>query len=372
MIPQDDRAIVQGLQAAAKGLGAVRLGVASMSSTPAEHADAFQTWLAKGDHGSMEYLAETAEDRLDPLRRFAWARSAVLCAFPYGPEAGDPATLLPTIARYARGDDYHALLPGLMQQLSSHLEGLTGRPHRNKTFSDTSALMERDLARRAGLGWIGKHSGLLTEESGSWLLLAGFLTELELPGSVPVEERCGTCRACLDACPTGAITEPYQVDARRCIAYLTIEHRGWIPREMRPWLADWLFGCDLCQEACPWNQHAPQGLKALRARPDYSSLTLPELISLPMARYTALFKGSALKRATRAGLRRNAIILAGNRKDASCREALLGALSDGDPVLRGTAAWALGRLGGSRETIREALGRESDPEVRSEMAGALT
>ena len=186
-----------------------------------------------------------------------------------------------------------------------------------------------------------------------------------------MEERCGNCRACLDACPTGAITAPYTVDARRCIAYLTIEHRGWIPRGMRPWLADWLFGCDLCQEACPWNEKAPQGLQALRARPEYSDLTLSELIALPLARYTALFRGSALKRATRAGLRRNAIILAGNRKDAACREVLLDALSDPDPVLRGTAAWALGRLGGSADAIREALVRESDPEARQEMAESV-
>ncbi len=359
------KSLVQGLDAAARGLGAARLGVAPLSVP--EHAESFRAWLASGSQGSMGYLTE---ERLDPVRRFPWARSAVLCAFPYDPEPGDRRTLLPSIARYARGDDYHAALPPLMAQLAAHLEGLAGRSLRSKTFSDTSALMERDLARRAGLGWIGKHAGLLTEDSGSWLLLAGFLTELELPASSPVEERCGTCTACMDACPTGAIPAPYRVDARRCIAYLSIEHRGWIPREMRPWLADWLFGCDLCQEACPWNQHAPQGLQALKARPEYSNLTLSELIALPVARYTALFRGSALKRATRAGLRRNAIILAGNRKDEACREGLVLALSDPDPVLRGTAAWALGRLGGSASPIQEALGREADPQALREMREA--
>ncbi len=359
------RATAQALRAAAKGLGAARLGVARLEAV--RHAEAFRAWLSDGAQGTMGYLARTASDRLDPARRFPWARSAVLCAFPYDPDPGPEGTLLPAIARYARGRDYHQVLRERMGQLACHLEGLAGRSLRSFVFSDTAPLGERDLAERAGLGWIGKHTGLLTEDAGSWLLLSGFLTELPLEPSERNPERCGVCTACLDVCPTGAITAPYRLDARRCIAYLTIEHRGWIPREMRPYLADWLFGCDLCQAVCPWNAHAPKGLPEFRARPEHAALTLGELIALSPSRYTALFRGSPMKRATRAGLRRNAMILAGNRRDASARDALSEALRDPDPVLRGTAAWALRRLGGSGEEIALALARETDPEARQEM-----
>ena len=361
-------ALIQALSAAAKGLGAVSLGVAPAAG--AAHAGAFRAWIAEGAQGSMRYLTDTAETRLDPRHHAPWARSAVLCAFPYDPDRGAEGTLLPAIARYARGEDYHRVLPGILRQLAAHLDALAGVPVRTLVFADTSPLMERDLAARAGLGWIGKHAGLLTGDAGSWLLLGGFLTDLDLVPSEPQPDRCGTCTACMTACPTGAIPAPYRVDARRCIAYLTIEHRGWIPRDLRPYLADWLFGCDLCQEACPWNAHAPAGLTALRARPEYAALALADLVALPGPRYTALFRHSALKRATRAGLRRNAMILAGNRRDETCRSALEEALGDPDPVLRGTSAWALGRLGGSIRMIRDALSRETDPESRLEMAEA--
>ena len=326
----------------------------------------------------MGYLARTAESRLDPAGRFPWASRAVVCAFSYpageGAAAGE-GEILPAVARYARGDDYHAVLKEKLRQLASHLEGLAGRPLRSHVFVDTSPLLERDLAERAGLGWIGKHTGLLTEDAGSWLLLGGFLTELALPVSGPEPDRCGACTACLTACPTGALTGPYRLDARRCISYLTIEHRGWIPRELRPFLADWLYGCDLCQAACPWNgEHAEgraAGLPELRARPALARLRLGELVALPACRYTVLFRGSAMKRATRAGLRRNAMILAGNRRDASCRPALESALADPDPVLRGTAGWALGRLGGAEGPLRLALSRELDSLAREELRDSL-
>jgi epoxyqueuosine reductase len=333
-------------------------------------AGAFRAWLEAGDHGSMGYLARTAEARLDPAGRFPWASRAVVCAFPCQDDAGE-GEILPAVARYARGDDYHAVLKEKLRQLASHLEGLAGRPLHSHVFVDTSPLLERDLAERAGLGWIGKHTGLLTEDAGSWLLLGGFLTDLALPVSAPQPERCGACTACLTACPTGALTGAYRLDARRCIAYLTIEHRGWIPRELRPFLADWLYGCDLCQAACPWNEGRAAGLPELRARPALARLSLSELVALPACRYTVLFRGSAMKRATRAGLRRNAMILAGNRRDRSCRPALESALVDPDPVLRGTAGWALGRLGGAEEPLRRALARERDPEVREEFQCAV-
>ncbi len=365
-IVTSSEALFQALRAASKGLGAVKLGVAELSTSG--HAGAFRAWLKAGDQGDMDYLARTAENRLDPLRRFPWARRAVVCAFPHADDAGE-GEILPAVARYARGDDYHTALREKLRHLASHLEGLAGRPLQAHVFVDTSPLMERDLAERAGLGWIGKHTGLLTDDAGSWLLLGGFLTDLALPVSGRAPERCGACTACLTACPTGALTAAYRLDARRCIAYLTIEHRGWIPRALRPFLADWLYGCDLCQAACPWNgegRPAP-GLPELRARPALARLRLAELVVLPACRYTALFKGSAMKRATRAGLRRNAIILAGNRRDASCRPALESALVDPDPVLRGTAGWALGRLGGAGEPLRLALARERDPLAREEL-----
>lgn len=352
----------------------VRLGVAGLPSPRAMivRGGAFRAWLEAGNHGSMDYLARTAEARLDPAGMFPWASRAVVCAFPCQDDAGE-GNVLSAVARYARGDDYHAVLGEKLRQLASRLEGLAGRPLRSHVFVDTSPLLERDLAGRAGLGWIGKHTGLLTEDVGSWLLLGGFLTDLALPVSGPQPERCGACTACLTACPTGALTGTCRLDARRCIAYLTIEHRGWIPREMRPFLADWLYGCDLCQAACPWNgegRPAP-GLPELRARPALARLRLGELIAMPACRYTVLFRGSAMKRATRAGLRRNAMILAGNRRDRACRPALESALADPESVLRGTASWALGCLGGSLEPLRRALARERDPEVREELRRAV-
>ena len=361
--------IVTALGVVGRGLGAVRVGVASLE--PSASAGAFRSWLARGEHAGMGWLARGVSARLDPGSSFPWARSAVMAAFPHEASPGEAGSLPASVARYARGEDYHRVLRGKLERMAAHLESLSGRALRSHVFVDTSAVPERELASRAGLGWIGKHTGLLTEDAGSWLLLGGFLTEQALPPSAPVPERCGTCRVCLDACPTGALPAPYRLDARRCISYLTIEHRGWIPRDLRPYLADWLYGCDLCQAACPWNEHAPEGLPELGTRPALAALSLEDVVLLPERRYTEAFRGSAMKRATRAGLRRNAMILAGNRRDPACREALEASLSDPDPVLRGTAGWALGRLGGSREALAGARERETDPEALEELSLAL-
>lgn len=360
-------ALASALPALARGLGAVGVGVSSLDDSV--RAQDFRAWLESGAQGRMAWLGTTLEDRLSPRRRYPWARSALILAFPHERETGE-GSVLPAIARYARGKDYHGVLAERLTHFGCHLESLAGRSVRRLAFTDTAPLPERELAERAGLGWIGKHTGLISESAGSWLLLGGLLTDLDLPETGAAPARCGTCTTCLTACPTGALT-PYRLDARLCLSYLTIEHRGWIPRRLRPFLTDWLYGCDFCQAACPWNDRAPEPLPELRQREALKALSLAELIALPACRYTALFKGTSMRRATRNGLRRNAAILAGNRRDPACIPALESGLGDPDPVIRGTAAWALGRMGASGPTRAAAAAREQHPRARREMRVSL-
>jgi epoxyqueuosine reductase len=334
-----------------------------------DHAAAFEDWLGAGHAGTMAYLERGREKRVDPGRVLPGVRSVVACALGYyqGRSAGGP----PGVARYAWGEDYHAVMEPRLLALADTIVGLCPGTAA-QAYVDTGPLLERDLAARAGLGWFGKNTMLLHPDLGSFFFIGTVLTTAELEPDAPLPDRCGSCTRCLEACPTGAFVEPYVLDSRRCIAYLTIEHRGPIPAELRPGIGAWAFGCDVCQDACPWNRRPP-----LTGEPAFESRRHPPLaglLALDEAAYLEGFRGSPLKRARREGLARNAAVALGNRGEVTDVPALAGALGHPEPTVRGHAAWALGRIGGARAraALECARAREADAGVRGEIDRALT
>jgi len=318
----------------------------------------------------MGYLDRRMAERMDPRTAFPWARSIVSLAYPYRPPpppAGDwRAELRGRIAAYALGVDYHdrvgALLERLIERLGDVFPGARFRP-----YVDTGPVLEREWAARAGLGWIGKNTLVLHRTAGSYFFLAELLTDLALDAVPLPADHCGTCTRCLTVCPTGAL-DAYTMDPRRCISYLTIEHRSAIPRELRPHLGNWIFGCDLCQQACPWNAGASEtdAAEALMPR-------LPPLLELDAAAFRARFGRTAVARAKRRGLLRNVAVVLGNSENPEAVPPLAAALDDPEPLVRGHAAWALGRLGGAaaRHSLEAARARETDPGAAAEIEAAL-
>ncbi len=308
---------------------------------PPLHGDAFERWLDAGYAGTMDYLARGRADRLDPARLLAGCRSVIAVALCYARE-DDERSWAP-VARYARGRDYHDLMRPRLLELGEFVRGAAGGDVRVRAAVDTSAVLERDLAAGAGLGWIGRNTNLLTTSLGSYFFIGIVLTTAELEPDGRETDRCGTCRACLDACPTRAFVAPYVLDARRCISYLTIEHRGDIPEELREGMDGWLFGCDVCQEVCPWNRQSEPAREPALA-PTRPLAPLDELLGLDRNAFRSRFRSTAMWRAKRAGLLRNAAIALGNRGAARAVPALERALSDEDEPVRQAAQWALARL----------------------------
>jgi epoxyqueuosine reductase len=289
----------------------------------------------------MTYLARGRDDRLDPARLLPGVRSVVAVALSYKPAADDPSWR--GVAAYARGRDYHDVLRERLAALAEFLKDAAGPEATTRVAVDTSAVLERDLAARAGLGWIGKNTNLLAPELGSLFFIGIVLTTAALVVDDALPDRCGTCTACLDACPTRAFVGPYVLDARRCISYLTIEHRGEIDEALREGVGEWLFGCDVCQDVCPWNAKASPSREASFA--PASPLESPAaLLALTPDAFRARFRGSAMTRAKRAGLLRNAALVLGNRRDATAVPALTRALDDAEATVRAAAAWALERI----------------------------
>jgi len=342
----------------AHALGFELVGIAP--ATPADGFDRMRDWLNQGFAGEMGYMYRQAEARRDPSSILPEVRSVVMVGLNYKPEVrnkdketgrqGDRENRGPAkVARYARGHDYHLVLweklNRLKEWIQSEIPGCRGRG-----VVDTAPLLERDFARRAGLGWFGKNTMILNKHLGSYFFLGALLLDLELDADRPHDiSHCGTCTACLDACPTRAFVEPGLLDSRRCISYLTIELHGQIPEHLREPIGDWLFGCDVCQEVCPWNRKAPPGLEpALQARDDLKSIDLLELLTLPEEEFRQRFRGTALMRAKRRGLLRNAAIVLGNQGDPSALPALRQALADPDSVVREAVEWAIDRIENSR------------------------
>ncbi len=298
----------------ARELGFDLTGIAP--AAPSAHGDYFRRWLDEGQAGTMAYLASRFEERTDPAVYFPGAKSVICVAMNYHVSLkNDVDTQAATgkIARYALGEDYHTIIKNRLHTLADWLRQKAECETRCSV--DTAPVMEKELAARAGIGWMGKNTCVINEGIGSWLLLGEILTTLELPADEPATDRCGSCRRCLEACPTGAITAPYQLDARKCISYLTIEHRGEIDEEMKPRMGDWLYGCDICQDVCPWNSKAIEAVDlALRPRFAAGVIEAQEVLEWDQDRYAQTLRRSAMKRVKLPQLQRNARIVVNNGK----------------------------------------------------------
>ena len=329
-------------------------------------------FIAAGRHGEMAWMEETAERRARPQAMWADARSAIVLGVNYGPDH-DPLSVLrePTkgaISVYAQGDDYHELIKSRLKALARWLQARFGGEL--KVFVDTAPLLEKPLAEQAGLGWQGKHTNLVSQQFGSWLFLGSILTTLELAADAPEAMHCGSCQACLDVCPTKAFAAPFQLDARRCISYLTIELKGPIPREFRQALGNRIYGCDDCLAVCPWNKFAAVAAEQkLQAREALRAPSLAELSRLDDMAFRALFAKSPVKRIGRDRFVRNVLYAIGNSGEAALADEAVRLLDDPSPLVRGAAAWALSRLMGKAafaELRAARLPNEADAEVVAE------
>jgi len=367
-------ALTRRVKEEAHRLGFERVGIAPIRRSP--RAAFLADWLAAGMQGEMSYLARNPARRADPAEVLPGARAAIVVGLSYAPAPvpDDAPGIAPHLSVYARGRDYHEVLGPPLRELLGFLRREAGAAVDGRAYVDTGPLLERDLGAQAGMGWVGRNTMLL-DQQGSRFFLAEILVDVELLPDSEVEDRCGTCTACVDACPTGALLDGRRMDARRCISYLNIELRGAIPADQRPDLGTHLFGCDICQEVCPWNGRAPAV-----ARPEFAAsasvraVTLAALLQLTPAAFSAAFRGSPLKRAKRAGLARNAAVVLGNLGDRDASPALAAALRNHeDPLVRGHAAWALGELGGAAARRALAQARREDPEreVQGEVERAL-
>jgi epoxyqueuosine reductase len=364
------------LHEAARAQGFDAFGVVRPDAIPLA-APRLREFLAAGAHGDMTWMAANAERRGDPRALWPEVRSILVLGINYGPQ-DDPRAILDhrsrgAISVYARGDDYHDLIKSRLKQIGRWLIDRAGGDI--KVFVDTAPVMEKPLAEAAGLGWQGKHTNLVSRDLGSWLFLGALFTTLDLPVDAPERDHCGQCRACLDICPTAAFPSPYRLDARRCISYLTIEHKGQIPRALRPLMGNRIYGCDDCLAVCPWNKFARAGHEAkLAAREALRAPRLAELVRLDDAAFRTLFAKSAVKRIGRARFVRNVLVAIGNSGDANLAAEAERLIDDESPLVRGAAIWALGRLDRTRletcaKTRRES---ESDPELSAEWAAALS
>lgn len=352
-MPTDTHTFTDQLKAQAVQLGFDSVGVAPAVRPPGYGR--YQDWLERGYQAGMRYMKDREAARAHPESILEGVRSVVVVSFVYGrrqEETDSPRS--GKVARYARGGDYHELLWRRLEALLDWVR--QQRPEaRGRAVSDTAPLLERDFARLSGLGWIGKNTMLIDRRLGSYTLLGALLVDLDLAYDAPHEStHCGTCTRCLDACPTDAFPAPGVLDASKCLSYWTIEHRGEIPLEFATRLEGWAFGCDICQEVCPWNRKAPDGLEPeLSPRAEWSSPDLLEWLDADPQEFRNRLKGTALSRTKRTGLLRNAALILGTRRTEEAVPALIRRLQDDDPVVRIACAWALGQIG--TEDARDAL-----------------
>ena len=339
----------------AREIGFDSCRIAACKAPP--HAMEFREWLGESAHGEMNYMRRGEEKRCDPQKVLAGAKSIVVFAQNYfqGNESGigfqpmddwQDAHATPAatgrIARYAWGDDYHEVIAEKLDKIDNFLREFGGE---QKCYVDTGPVLERDYAAQAGIGWHGKSTMLIDQRLGTWFFLAEILTTLELPADEPVPNHCGTCERCITACPTGAITAPHRVDARRCISYLTIELKGVIPLDLRPLIGDRIFGCDDCLDACPWNRFAQESREAaFSARKSTTGMSLREYLELSDAEFRAFFRNSPIKRIKRRGFLRNVCVALGNAGDISDIPALERAARDPEPLIAEHARWAIDRI----------------------------
>lgn len=355
----------------AKQIGFDTIRITAPDSIPLA-PERLKAWLEAGHHGSMDWMVETAERRADPRTLWPEVRSIILLGVNYGPTS-DPLAALSqkdcgSISIYARNRDYHDVIKGRLKEIAGFLAARTSSDV--KVFVDTAPVMEKPLAEAAGLGFQGKHTVIVSREFGNWLFLGAIFTTAELPVDEPERNHCGSCRRCLDICPTKAFPAPFQLDARRCISYLTIEHKGHIPEELRPGIGNRIFGCDDCLAVCPWNKFAQASREVkLMQRDDLAALPLSELARLDDPSFRARFSGTPIKRTGRDRFIRNVLIAIGNSGNADLADEAVRLLKDPSPLVRAMAVWAIGRLLPHDAIVSigaEHFTHESDADVRGE------
>ncbi len=370
------------VKAEAFHLGFSLCGIAA-AQPQAQHAAVYEDWLTAGYHAQMDYLAaeNARERRTDLSLTLPGVRTVLTVALPYPnptcTSAPPDGHLRGHIAAYAWGQDYHQLIPPRLNQLAAFLQTRLGLPLAHRAYTDTGPILERAWGQQAGLGWFGKNSCLIHPRSGSAFLLGELLLSAELTPDPPWKaDRCGSCTRCLDACPTGCISPNRTLDARRCLSYWTIEHKGAIPVQLRPSLGNWVFGCDICQQVCPWNQHAAPSTvdAAFDFTPEEAFPDLLDALHLSSVDFNRRFRRTPLSRAKRRGFLRNAAVALGNLGDPAAVPILIQTLErEPEPLVRGHAAWALGQLHHPhvRPALERAQSADPDPSVRREAAGAL-
>ncbi|UDL93488.1 tRNA epoxyqueuosine(34) reductase QueG [Lichenihabitans sp. PAMC28606] len=367
----------QRLDAKATELGFDSCRIVRPDAIP-DAAERLARWLAEGHQGDMGWMAETAARRSDPRVLWPAVRSIVMLGTNYGP-AVDPLETLSrrnkgAISVYARHRDYHDVIKGKLKHLATWLARASDEEVAVKVFVDTAPVMEKPLAAAAGVGWQGKHTNLVSRDFGSWLFLGSIFTTLDLAVDTAMADHCGSCRACLDICPTKAFPAPYRLDARRCISYLTIEHQGHIDRHFRPAIGNRIYGCDDCLAVCPWNKFAEVSREAkLTARADLAEPSLADLVDLDDAAFRVFFSGSPIKRIGHARFLRNVLIAIGNSGDPSLAPHAVARLRHPSPLVRAMAVWALHRLIGRaalRQQAGETVQQDPDIDVRAEWEAA--
>jgi len=363
--------LASSLREKAKELGFAKIGVSRAERL--DERNGLDEWLAAGNHGEMLWMGLNADKRQDPRMLLSEARSVIsLAANYYAPQSHSEDGGHGKISRYAWGRDYHAVLKERLRRFVEWI-GQNDPDVRGLSYCDTGPVMDKPWAHKSGVGWIGKHSNLITREVGSWVFLAEVVSTLDLEPDAESRNYCGTCHRCLDACPTRAIVAPYVVDARLCISYLTIELRGPIPRELRPMIGSRIFGCDDCQDVCPWNRFATP-CEDVQFYPDEGNQVpvLIELMHLTEGQFEERFRNSPVRRAKYPGFLRNVAVALGNSRDVGATRVLAEALERATPLVRSHAAWALGQIGGeeSRRALEAALKRETDPAVLEEIQAA--
>jgi epoxyqueuosine reductase len=375
VIAQNQNSLSLRIKAEAQRLGFELVGFSPVKFPP--HEESFAEWLRRGLSGEMEYMKRTEEVRRDPHRLVPWAVSIISVGmnyqtpFPRPAAAADPKGW---ISRYAWGDDYHQIMQNRLESLLETIRRMCNGAVQGKAFVDSGPVLEREFAGTAGVGWIGKNTHLISPQKGSWFFLGELFLSLQLDYDRAIRDRCGKCDLCLKACPTKAFLGPYVLDARRCISYLTIELKGFIPRYLRPLIGNHIFGCDICQEVCPYNVRArPTAEKAYAPRAGFYAPELIPLLALDEAEFRRAFRGSAILRAKRKGFLRNVAVALGNSKSHEAVPALIRALDDEEALVRGHVAWALGQIGSRHgiQALEKRLRVETDPAVRMEIRDAI-
>jgi epoxyqueuosine reductase len=367
----------EALKLEAHRLGFQLVGVTT--SDPPPHLDIYEAWLEAGHQAKMNWMGSdrNRERRANPKKILPECQSILVLGIAYPPSPSEPSPIgVGRVASYAWGDDYHDVLPARLKAIVAFIESQLGQAIPNRWYTDTGPILERELAQRAGLGWIGRNTCLISPRAGSYFLLAEILLGIELLPDFPItSDFCGSCTRCIEACPTQCILPNRTIDANRCISYLTIEEKGSLPENLRNLMGNWIFGCDVCQQVCPWNQRfaLPTKEEHFVPHPGRNQPILMEELHLSPQSFNKKFKGSSIQRSKRRGYLRNIAVALGNSEDSEVVSSLSQVLNDNEPLVRSHSAWALGKIGGSKakQVLLERLKTETDDLVLEEIQSAL-